>query len=74
MIRKVMSTLFMLVCIVLSASCASKQVSPSPSGAYMPNPASVYCEANDGILEFRQDASGGMVGICVFPDGGECDE
>jgi len=40
----------------------------------MPNPASVYCEQNGGKLELRQDASGGVAGICVFPDGSECDE
>ena len=25
-------------------------------------------------LEFRQDESGGVAGICTFPDGSECDE
>jgi putative hemolysin len=40
----------------------------------LPNPASVYCEDNGGILEIREDDSGGQVGICVFPDGSECEE
>lgn len=40
----------------------------------MPNPASVYCEENGGTLEIRTDESGGQVGICVFPDGSQCDE
>lgn len=40
----------------------------------LPNPASVYCEDNGGILEIREDNSGGQVGICVFPDGSECEE
>jgi len=40
----------------------------------LPNPASVYCEENGGILEIREDDSGGQVGICVFPDGSECEE
>jgi len=42
--------------------------------ADMPNPASVYCEENGGSLELRTDASGGVAGVCVFPDGSECDE
>lgn len=42
--------------------------------ADMPNPASVYCEENGGTVELRQDALGGVAGICVFPDGSECDE
>ena len=40
----------------------------------MPNPASVYCEQNGGKLDIRVDASGGQAGVCVFPDGSECDE
>ena len=40
----------------------------------LPNPASFYCEENGGILEIREDDSGGQVGICVFPDGSECEE
>lgn len=40
----------------------------------MPNPASVYCEQNGGNLDLRQDASGGVVGICILPEGSECDE
>jgi hypothetical protein len=40
----------------------------------MPNPASVHCEQNGGKLELRQDASGGVVGICVFSDQSECEE
>jgi len=49
------------------------QASPTPE-ANMPNPASVYCEENGGKLDLRQDASGGVAGICVFDDGSECDE
>ncbi len=46
---------------------------PSPL-ANMANPASVYCEKNGGKLELRKDASGAVAGICIFPDGSECDE
>jgi hypothetical protein len=40
----------------------------------MANPASVYCEQNGGRLDLRQDATGGIAGVCVFPDGSACDE
>lgn len=42
--------------------------------ANMPNPASVFCEENGGVLEIRTDEIGGQVGICVFDDTSECDE
>ncbi|MBM4431321.1 MAG: DUF333 domain-containing protein, partial [Chloroflexi bacterium] len=58
---------------VFAASCNPRQISPTPE-ADMPNPASVHCERNGGTVELRQDASGGVSGVCVFPDGSECDE
>ena len=73
MIRKVLFTLFMLVAIILLSSCSSSQTHPI-SGPNLPNPASVYCEQNGGKLDLRQDASGGVAGSCIFPDGSECDE
>lgn len=45
-----------------------------PSDANLPNSASVYCEQNDGVLGFKEDESGGIVGLCIFPDGSECEE
>jgi len=54
---------------------AQGNVSATPGdNANMPNPASVYCEDNGGVVEIRTGADGGQVGICVFPDGSECDE
>jgi len=40
----------------------------------MPNPASVFCEEQGGTVDIRTGADGGQAGICVFPDGSECDE
>jgi putative hemolysin len=73
MARKALCTLFMLIGLVVSAACSSKQASPTPV-ADMPNPASVYCEEHGGKVDLRQDASGGVAGVCVFADGSECDE
>lgn len=40
----------------------------------MPNPASVFCEDNGGKVDLRTDETGAVAGVCVFPDGSECDE
>ena len=73
MMPKALFTLFMLVGIGFSVACSSNQASSTPQ-MNMPNPASVYCEQNGGKLELRQDALGGVAGVCIFPDGSECDE
>jgi putative hemolysin len=46
----------------------------APDQPALPNPASVFCEEQGGQLEIRTDASGGQVGVCIFPDGSECEE
>ena len=40
----------------------------------IPNPASVYCKQQGNKHEIRMAADGNQNGICVFPDGSECDE
>jgi putative hemolysin len=42
--------------------------------AGIPNPASVYCKEQGNKHEIRIAADGSQNGICVFPDGSECDE
>lgn len=66
MLRPILSTLFMLICVIVSASCGSQPSSPTPE-ANLPNPASVYCEEHGGRLDLS-------TGICTFPDGSQCDE
>ncbi len=66
-------TLFLLMGIVVSASCSARQSSPLPS-AGMANPASVYCEEQGGKVVIRTAADGSQSGACVFPDGSECEE
>jgi len=61
----------MFLAILVSASCTPRQATPIAS---TPNPASVFCEENGGELELSQTTSGGVAGICVFPDGTKCDE
>ncbi len=73
MCRKVMFVLLIVVSAAALAACASKPTTPTPA-AGLPNPASVYCEQNSGKVGLIQDASGGVAGRCVFPDGSVCDE
>jgi putative hemolysin len=58
---------------VLLAACTSVQPETTQEIG-MPNPASVFCEENGGTLEMREDATGGQYGVCIFPDGSECEE
>ncbi len=46
----------------------------APEAAGLANPASAYCEEHGGVLELRTDTEGGVSGVCIFPDGTECDE
>jgi putative hemolysin len=71
--QKKFAILALLMGSILSASCRSIQTNPTTESK-IPNPASVFCVQNDGKLELRQDAAGGVAGICVFPDGSECEE
>lgn len=68
MFRKIRFILVLMMGFLLMISCTS-----IPE-AKIPNPASVFCEQNGGKLELRQAASGSVAGVCVFPDGSECDE
>jgi putative hemolysin len=47
---------------------------PSSTAANMPNPASTFCEEQGNRLEIRTAADGNQNGVCIFPDGSECDE
>ena len=73
MMRKALFIIYILLGIGFSAACSPNQANPIPE-PNMPNPASVNCEQNGGKLELRQDALGGAAGMCIFPDGSECDE
>jgi putative hemolysin len=62
-----------VVCTVLFAPVRSSETEPGGE-ASLPNPASVYCEEQGGSLEIRSTADGGQYGVCIFPDGSECEE
>jgi putative hemolysin len=62
-----------LITLLFSSACNSL-ITTSTSETNLPNPASVHCEEQGGLVEMRQDESGNTYGICIFPDGSECDE
>jgi putative hemolysin len=75
------SILLILAFAAILTSCSPAPIQPETVAAStgtaqagMANPASVYCEQQGNRLEIRTAADGGQSGVCVFPDGGECDE
>jgi putative hemolysin len=62
--------ILVLGAMVLGACCPPVDT----GGADLANPASVYCQEQGYTLEMRTDEDGGQYGVCIFPDGTECDE
>jgi putative hemolysin len=56
---------------LIASGCGTGTAEPASELA---NPASVYCEGQGYTLEMRTDADGGQYGVCIFPDGSECEE
>ena len=61
----------LLILGVTLQACRSHDISTPETG--LANPASVHCQEMGGTLEI-QAAQGGQEGICLFPDGSECEE
>lgn len=79
--KEKMKRIFTITIILMAlTACTALQVqTPEPtatdiSQAGIPNPASVYCDQNGYEHEIRSADDGSQSGICVFPDGSECDE
>ena len=73
MTRKTLLISIVLICLMVLTACSPASTRPTPQ-AKMPNPASMHCEQNGGKLDLRQDSAGGVTGVCVFPNGSECEE
>lgn len=67
--RSAASILGLLVLFALAACTAT----PTPA-ANMVNPASAFCEGQGLLLEMRTAPDGSQSGVCIFPDGSECEE
>ena len=74
--------LTLLLAIALVAAGCAPKATPQPvpaatqpgSGAGIANPASTYCAEQGNKSEIRTAADGSQSGVCIFPDGSECDE
>jgi len=72
-----MNTKVFMIGLMLSllVACTTPQASPtSAPQAGLPNPASAYCVEQGFTSEIRTAADGSQSGVCIFPDGSECDE
>lgn len=73
-IRRLFSLSGLVLLTVMVAACGTG-IGGTSEEPGMPNPASVFCEEQGGRLEIRQESEGGgLYGVCVFPDGSECEE
>ena len=73
------STLTLILFILTACGAPQTQPTVDPvstefSQADMPNPASAYCVEQGFTSEIRTAADGSQSGVCIFPDGSECDE
>jgi len=61
-----------LICLVCIVACRVE--TPAGEGnVQIPNPAAVFCEEQGYAYEIRTEADGSQHGVCIFPDGSECD-
>jgi len=65
---------FSLLFVIFITGCKGGETQPESDEANLPNPASVFCQEQGGVTEIRSDSEGGQYGVCLFPDGSECDE
>ena len=70
--KSVICILIIAFAILLLNSCAKKEVKPAEK-AQIANPASVNCVNNGGKLKIMEN-SAGQYGVCILPDGTECEE
>jgi putative hemolysin len=64
--------------LLLNCQPAVQSTDESPAtatgSAGLPNPAAVYCQEQGYSYEIRTAGDGSQSGVCIFPDGSECDE
>jgi hypothetical protein len=63
-----MKHLYLFPLIIFSVLSSRNDVPP------MPNPASAYCAFLGYKEVIRKDSKGNEYGVCIFPDGTECEE
>jgi uncharacterized protein len=74
---KTLTRFSIILILVMLTACVQPSPTPAPTAeptANMANPASVFCEQEGGKVEIQKAADGSESGICLFPDGSQCDE
>jgi len=61
-----------LICLVFIVACRV-EIPAGEGNAQIANPAAVFCEEQGYAFEIRTNADGSQDGVCLFPDGSECD-
>ena len=75
MARELWFATLLFVAALGTASCDSRQPDPTAAPApEMPNPAAVHCQEMGLAYEIRTAEDGSQSGVCILPDGVECDE
>jgi putative hemolysin len=77
MIVVLISVLLLTALVTGCSSTPSPTVTDEPvesPDSQVANPASTYCEEQGYTLELHTGEDGGQHGVCVFPDGSECEE
>ncbi len=67
-------TLVMLAFVVSCTGGGGGSTATPTAQAGLANPASTYCVDHGNKLEMRTASDGGQYGVCIFPDGSECEE
>lgn len=57
-----------------SSGCGVAEPIEQENNTALANPASVNCLEKGGQIEIKKDAEGGEHGMCIFPNGKECEE
>jgi len=72
-----------VVCALLLSGCGQAQPTPTPiptpvptpgGGSQIANPAATHCVEQGYTSQIRTAADGSQYGVCIFPDGSECEE
>jgi len=63
-----------LLALLMGCAPSGGEATPTVEAGGLPNPASKYCIDQGYELEIRSDEAGNQYGVCIFPDGSECEE
>lgn len=71
--KQLLTLVIVLGMTLLPAGCQQPAAEQPADQLQLANPASAYCNAAGYKEETRTDTNGGQYGVCIFPDGAECE-